>query len=161
MNSNKTAIKTRNATNDDAQCMSEILTEILIMQGSDRPRDPKFIAEFYIEHPDNIQCTIAQNSKGIILGFQILKRASENNQYGVTPGWGIIGTYVKLDAGRQGIGSSLFATTLRAAKEAGLTKIDATIGKDNKLGLAYYEAMGFVTYRTTSSAICKVFALNA
>lgn len=160
MNSQKTTLQTRTATKDDARSMSDILTEILIMQGSDRPRDPEFVTKFYIEHHDNIQCTLAQNSEGTILGFQILKRASVDNQYGVTPGWGIIGTYVKLDAGRQGIGSTLFAATKQAAHHAGLNKIDATIGQDNELGLAYYDAMGFVTYRKTSSAICKAYAVK-
>lgn len=161
MNIPKTLITTRAATKDDAQKMSEILTEILIMQGSDRPRDPEFITNFYIEHADNIQCTIAQNSEGTILGFQILKRASVDNQFDVTPGWGIIGTYVKLDVGRQGIGSSLFAATKQAAERADLNKIDATIGSDNLRAQAYYDAMGFESYRTTPNAICKCFCVTA
>ena len=160
MNTDKIIITTRAATNYDARDMSNILTEILIMQESDRPRDPEFIQNFYIDHPDNIQCTIAQNDKDQLLGFQILKRAGVDNQYGVTPGWGIIGTYVKLDIGRQGIGSKLFATTKQMARQAGLTKIDATIGKNNRLGLAYYDSMGFITYRTTPGAICKYYSVK-
>jgi hypothetical protein len=37
--------------------------------------------------------------------------------------------------------------------------IDATIGKSNTGGLAYYEAMGFRTHRETKTAICKKFTL--
>lgn len=153
-------MKIRPAKPDDAQSMSAILAEILTLWQSDRPRSPKHVLEFYILHPDNIQCSVAADASNNVLGFQALKLASRNNPYDVTAGWGIIGTYVKLDAGRRGIGALLFAASLKAAKDVEISNIDATIGANNKLGLGYYEAMGFQTYRTTPNAICKRYKVS-
>ncbi|MFP3547160.1 hypothetical protein SB748_27455 [Rhizobium sp. SIMBA_035] len=38
-----------------------------------------------------------------------------------------------------------------------MTKIEAFIGKDNAVAHAYYEQMGFETYRQTEAAVCKVW----
>ena len=153
-------MKVRCAIATDAQGMGAVLTEILIMKGSDRASDAEYVRSFYIEHPDNIQCTVAVSDDETILGFQSLKLAKAGNIYDVSPGWGIIGTYVKLDAGRRGIGAALFTATTLAARQAGLLKIDATIGSDNDLGLGYYDAMGFQTYREKSSAVCKCYTVH-
>lgn len=154
-------MKIRLATSEDADGMSAILTQILAMWESDRPSGAEHVRGLYIEHPDSICCSVAASKSGVILGFQSLQLATDANPYGVTEGWGIIGTYVKLDTGRRGIGSALFAATLQAAQQAGLTRIDATIGAENKLGLSYYEAMGFRTYREKPKAICKYYAVAA
>ncbi len=153
-------MKVRHATVRDADGMSVVLAEIISWWGSDRPSDPGHVQKFYVERPDVIQCSVAESKDGEILGFQVLKLAAEDNPYGVEPGWGIVGTYVKLDAGRQGVGSALFGTTLSAARRAGLTKIDATIGEDNKLGLGYYRAMGFRDYRTAPGKVSKFYELG-
>ena len=42
-----------------------------------------------------------------------------------------------------------------------LPKIDATIAADNELGLRYYEAMGFVPYRTTPGFVCMAYDVAA
>ena len=94
---------------------------------------------------------------GEILGFQSLKRAVEGNPYGVTLGWGVIGTYVKQGIGRRGVGSKLFAATSQSARQNGMSKIDATIGESNAQAQSYYEAMGFRTYRKKQGAVCKCY----
>lgn len=76
-----------------------------------------------------------------------IRPAVSDNPYGVSERWGIIGTHIRPDAGRQGLGRRLFAVTLDAASTAGLEYIDATIGADNAAGLAYYRTMGFAPYR--------------
>ncbi|MGL1920226.1 MAG: GNAT family N-acetyltransferase [Hyphomicrobiales bacterium] len=159
-NVDKKLSEIRPATAKDAQGMSIVLSEILTKWKSDRISDPDYVCAFYIEHPDNIQCSVAVGGDGTILGFQSLIIATVSNRYNVAPGWGIIGTYVKLDAGRQGIGSALFASSIQAAKAVGLSKIEAAIGADNKLGLNYYDGMGFKTYRETSDVICKCFTIG-
>jgi ribosomal protein S18 acetylase RimI-like enzyme len=151
----------RPATSADAQGMSRLLARILAGWNSMRPSDPDHVRRFYIEHPDRVQCSVAIGDEGEILGFQSLRRATEGNQYGVSVGWGIIGTYVSPDAGRRGIGSALFAASRQAAADAGLPAIDATIGADNLQGLAYYEAMGFRTYRTGPGTDSKCYRLRA
>lgn len=62
------------------------------------------------------------------------------------------------DAARTGVGTRLFASSEQAAIEAGLSQIEAFIGKDNAVPQAYYERMGFETYRQTEAAVCKVWA---
>lgn len=142
----------RAATPEDAPGMSAVLEPILSSWGSDRSGDSDTVLDRYVNDPDRIACTVAEDA-GRILGFQSLKRAEPGNVYGVEPGWGIIGTYVALDAGRGGIGSALFAVSRAAAQKAGLVWIDATIGKDNPRGLAYYRKMGFEPYRDADTAL--------
>ena len=71
--------------------------------------------------------------------------------------WGIIGTHVKLDAARRGVGKTLFVATHKAAIDSGLKRIDATIAATNADGLFYYDAVGFRTYRTPDGKVCKCF----
>lgn len=147
----------RAATAADAAGMDAVLTPILESWGSTRPRGAAHVRTFYIEHPDALACTLAETDR--ILGFQAFKRATAGNAYDLPEGWGIIGTYVALDAPRVGLGRALFAATRAAAQQAGVQTIDATIGADNAAGLAYYEAMGFRTWRTLDGAIGKRFDL--
>lgn len=149
----------RPAETGDAEGISDVLDQLVAAGLRSRASDMAFVLSHYITHPHRIACTVAVDDSGRILGFQSLKHATEDNPYGVEPGWGIIGTHVSPQAGRRGIGSRLFAASREAAIGAGLRKIDATIGADNTVGLAYYDAMGFRTYRRTDSAICKCYEL--
>lgn len=150
-------MKVRDAVLEDAAEISALLEELKALGKRTRPHDEAFVRDHYINGPDGIRCSVAEDDSGEILGIQILSHATETNPWGVTPGWGIIGTHVKASAARRGVGRALFAATHEAAVEAGLTKIDATIGADNADGLAYYEAIGFRTYRTPEGKICKCF----
>lgn len=150
-------METRVAILSDAEAMSDILAEIIADWGSDRRTDVEHVTAHYLQHPDLIQCTVAENADGEVVGFQVLKLATAGNVYDLPLGWGIIGSYVRLDQGGQGIGQYLFAATKQAAIAAGLTKIDATIGKDNTVGLYYYEKLGFRTYRELPAAIGKCY----
>ncbi|HBQ35910.1 MAG TPA: GNAT family N-acetyltransferase [Rhodobacteraceae bacterium] len=151
----------RPATHKDATGMSAVLGPILSMLQSQRRSDPDHIIQHYIEHPDKILCCVAEGNNAEILGFQSLIIATDGNPYGVRTGWGIIGTYVNLNAGRRGIGSALFAATLQAARNGKITDIDATIGTENRLGLGYYAALGFETYRNLPNAICKCYKVGS
>ena len=150
----------RTATPSDAAGMSAVLTALTAANLRTARDDETFVLENYVAHVDNIQCSVAVDADDKILGLQVLKLATEGNIYGVTPGWGIIGTHISPDAARQGIGKALFAATLTAAQKAKLAHIDAYIGDNNQGGLAYYDAMGFQTYRTTQGRICKCFTLD-
>jgi ribosomal protein S18 acetylase RimI-like enzyme len=118
------------------------------------------VLENYIQHADRIECSVAEDEDGHILGFQSLRYARADNPYGVAEGWGIIGTHVSPQAARRGVGSALFAVTRRAAEARGLKNIDASIGADNALGQSYYDAMGFMTYRQPEGLVCKVYRLD-
>lgn len=148
-------ISFRDARLSDAPGMSAVLKALLAAGKRRSPGDEDFIRARYLENPDNVACTLAVDDHDKVLGFQILTRASEGNPYDVTPGWGVIGTHIHPDAARRGIGKNLFQITRAAAREAGLSNLDATIGSDNPEGLAYYDAMGFRSYREMEGAICK------
>ncbi|KZL21892.1 Acetyltransferase (GNAT) family protein [Pseudovibrio axinellae] len=153
-------MKVRNAVLADAAQISGFLQELAALGKRSRPSDEGFVCSNYIEHEDNIQCAVVEDADGSLLGLQVLKKACEHNAYDVTPGWGIIGTHVRASAGRRGVGRALFASTLVAAKRAGLQKIDATIGASNPEGLGYYEAVGFRSYKTTETSVSKCFELD-
>ena len=144
----------------DAPGISRVLTALTEAGLRRTASDADFALGNYIEHPNRIECSVATDPEGVILGFQALLMAVEGNQYGVTPGWGIIGTHIHPEAIRQGIGGKLFTATRQAALKANLKYIDATIKSYNTGGLAYYESVGFCTYETTEDAIRKVYDLS-
>lgn len=153
-------MKVRQAILKDAFEVSQFLEELAKLGKRNLPCDQEFVQSNYIEHADNIRCSVAEDENGEILGLQILKIAAKGNPYGVTPGWGMIGTHVKPSAARRGVGKALFVETEKAARDAGLQKIDATIGASNTEGLAYYDAMGFRTYKDLSDRVCKLFEVS-
>ena len=122
------------------------------------PVDADRMRQLYLKHPNTLAATLAVQD-GAVLGFQWLGHAWEGNEYGVQPGWGMIGTHIHPQTGRLGIGRRLFAETLAAARQAGLAQIDASIGDDNTAALAYYQAMGFRPYRKSEGRIPHRFDL--
>lgn len=140
----------------DVAQISAFLKELTAIGKRTRPDDEHFVRAHYIEAPNGVRCSVAVED-GVVLGFQSLTRAEAGNEWGVTPGWGIIGTHIKASAARKGVGRALFKASRAAAKRAGIEKIDASIGADNAEGLGYYDAMGFVTYREPEGKVCKVF----
>ena len=149
----------RDGTVEDAEQMSAFLRELTAAGKRTSPDDIAHVRSYYIEDADKIRCTVAEED-GSILGFQSLKNARAGNQWGVEPGWGIVGTHIRPSAARRGVGRALFDVTRKAAQDAGLLHIDASIGANNSEGLAYYEAMGFRTYRTPKNLICKRFDVS-
>lgn len=149
----------RRAQEGDAESIASVLQDIFEAGKRKAPVTAEFVLGHYITHPDSIRCTVAVEHIGQILGFQSLRYAAEDNPYDVAVGWGVIGTHIRPSAARRGIGRGLFAQTLKAARDFGLTSIDATIGGDNQDGLAYYDAMGFRTYRQLDAGVSKACTL--
>jgi len=145
----------RPATPADAPAMSAMLEALIAAGKRTNPGDLDFTMTHYVTHPDGILCSVAVDDDGSILGLQSLSRAVEGNRYGTPVGWGIIGTHVAPAAARRGVGSRLFEVSREAARAAGIGKIEAYIAVRNVEGQAYYEAMGFRTYRIDGEAICK------
>lgn len=142
----------RPARPTDAEDMVEVQNAIYRAGLRASPVDLALVRERYFDREHGLACTVAEQ-EGRVVGFQSLKRAWHGNPYDVAEGWGIIGTHIRPDAGRSGLGRRLFATSLAAAQAAGLRHIDATIGADNSPALAYYAAMGFTPYREGGDAI--------
>ncbi|MCW0400166.1 hypothetical protein NB688_002263 [Xanthomonas sacchari] len=150
----------RPATLDDAEAMVAVQDAIFAAGLRKAPTDLATVRATYLQHPDRLQCVLAEDADGRVLGFQSLRIARPGNAYDVAEGWGIIGTHVDPRAARRGVGSALFRATYAAARSAGLAQIDASIAADNALGQAYYEAIGFRTYRTPPGLVCKVYRLD-
>lgn len=146
----------RDATSEDVAQMSAFLRELTASGKRKSPDDEAFVLANYINDPNKIRCSVVEDS-GVILGFQSLKGALSGNQWGVEPGWGIVGTHIRPSAARRGVGRALFDVTKKAAGKSGLSHIDASIAATNPEALAYYEAMGFQTYRTPDGLVCKRF----
>jgi GNAT superfamily N-acetyltransferase len=148
----------RPAEPTDAAGMVEVQNAIHRAGLRATPVDLAFVRERYLDPEHRIACTVAEEGDRI-LGFQSLKRAWPGNPYDVPEGWGIIGTHIHPEAGRRGIGRSLFEVSLTAARSTGVRHIDASIGSDNAPALAYYSAMGFAPYRDGDGVIPHRFDL--
>ena len=153
-----TEITLRPATPDDADALAAVQNAIFAAGLRKTPVDADRMRAIYLDLPQTLALTVAQR-QGQVLGFQWLGRAWPGNEYGVAPGWGMIGTHIRPDAGRSGIGRRLFAETLAAAQRAGLAHIDASIGDDNAPAFGYYQAMGFRPYRKSEGRIPHRFDL--
>jgi ribosomal protein S18 acetylase RimI-like enzyme len=151
-------IELRPAEPTDAASMAEVQNAIHRAGLRANPVDIAFVQERYLYPEHRIACTVAVEDDHV-LGFQSLKRAWPGNPYEVPEGWGIIGTHIHPEAGRRGIGRSLFAVSLAAARSAGVRHLDASIGADNAPALAYYSAMGFTPYRDGEGVIPHRFDL--
>ncbi|SMX29052.1 Acetyltransferase (GNAT) family protein [Pelagimonas phthalicica] len=152
-------MKLRQAVPADAPAISAFLQKLTKLGQRNLPDTPDYVATHYIGNANRVSCLIAMDAADQPVGIQIVSRAEEGNAYDVTPGWGIIGTHISPEAQGQGIGKALFAGTLSVAREYGLPSLDAAIGEDNSGGQAYYEKMGFKTYRTMPGRVCKRFDL--
>ena len=123
----------REAIAADADAMSEVLEELVAAGKRTNRATSDFVRSHYLEHPHRLHCFVAIDADGRILGFQSLKLADADNAYGTPIGWGIIGTHVRPSAARRGVGSALFGETLEAARNAGLSAIEAYIGEENAI----------------------------
>ncbi len=78
---------------------------------------------------------------GEIVGFQSVEPfASYTRAFDHV---GVIGTFVRLDTRRQGVGRALFAATLTAVREMGYEKLSTFIRADNPAARGAYAAQGF------------------
>ena len=149
----------RPAVPADAAGISDFLQELVALGKRSLPADADWVLNSYIQGPDLVRCSVAEEVDGTLIGVQILFQSQTENAYGTPAGWGGIGTHVRPSAAGRGVGRALFSATLEAAKAAGITDMNASIGDDNDEGLGYYEAMGFRTFKTLPGRICKRYSL--
>ncbi len=136
-----TALTIRPAMRSDAAALADLLNEIIIAGGTTAyqvPFTPARFADAHIDGPTVLTCMVAADASGTVMGFQILLRDDK-----LPAGWADIGTFARRGATARGIGSALFAATCDAARQRGLTGINATIRADNVGGLAFYTKQGF------------------
>ncbi len=132
------------AGSGDAGALRQILNEIIAIGGTTAFETPLTSAEFddyFLRGPNCITCLMAQTRAGEALGFQSLGRKA-----GLPDGWADIATFTRREPRVPGVGAALFEATKRAARDLGLTAINATIRADNYAGIPFYEKMGFTTW---------------
>lgn len=127
--------------------MAELINVIIAIGGTtayEEPFDAASMDAAYISLPQLVSCFVAEDD-GEIVGFQGLMRSFDPEDP-LPDGWATIGTFARVGLTQRGVGGALFAATLKAAREAGIAVIDATIRADNAGGLAFYARQGFVDY---------------
>ena len=60
----------RIATYNDVEAMSRLLQELVVAGKRTSASDADFVRSNYVSNPNGIQCTVAEDQDGAILGFQ-------------------------------------------------------------------------------------------
>jgi L-amino acid N-acyltransferase YncA len=136
----------RHAMQSDVSPLCDILNAIIRIGGTTALEEPlteaKF-TEYFIGGAQFLACLVAEDARsGSLLGFQALSRHPD-----LPKDWADIATFAKTEPKTPGVGTALFATTWTRARALKLAAINAEIRADNCGGLAYYEKMGFETYK--------------
>lgn len=153
----------RAADRGDADAMAALINEIIAIGGTTAHRDPfdaARIVDVFIAPKRAIACVVAVDGAGGIVGFQALEWSDPDwpGAHRLPPDWAAIASFVAPSVHGRGVGRALFAETRFAAKAAGVAFINATIRRENVGGLAFYDKLGFVDYRSTPAAISKRLA---
>ena len=146
MSASDAKLRIRPAMASDAAPLSAILNAIIEIGGTTAFQIPLSTAKFgdYFLHGKGLlACLVAEDwATGAPLGFQSLSRDPD-----LPENWADIATFAKRAPTTSGVGTALFAQTRIEARALALTAINAVIRADNRGGLAYYDKMGFETYR--------------
>lgn len=87
----------------------------------------------FLTGPGAISCHLAEKAQ--LVAFQTLERHPA-----LPPDWADIGTFVAAEARRGGAGRALFPVSLAAARQTGISTLNASIRGDNSAALAFYSA---------------------
>ena len=137
----------RGARIEDAARLVELLNEIIAVGGTTAYQTRLNAIEFtdqFLRGRHVLSCHVAvERETERCIGFQSLTSHPD-----LPAGWGDIATFAQLSPKIPGVGTALFAATRSAARVMGLKAINAAIRADNSGGLAFYDKIGFETYRT-------------
>ena len=146
MSASDAKLRIRPAMASDAAPLCAILNAIIEIGGTTAFQIPLSTAKFgdYFLHGKGLlACLVAEDwATGAPLGFQSLSRDPD-----LPEGWADIATFTQRAPRIPGVGTALFAQTRIKASALKLIAISAVIRADNRGGLAYYDRMGFTTYR--------------
>jgi L-amino acid N-acyltransferase YncA len=140
----------RPATIDDAAGLLEVLNPIIETRRYtvlDTPFTPDQERAFVAAFPACGVLHVAERGAEVV-GFQSVEPFADPTH--AFDHVGVIGTFVRLDMRRQGVGRALFAATLAAARGLGYEKLSTFIRADNPAALAAYGAQGFRTIGVAS-----------
>lgn len=130
---------------DDIPELCKLVNEIIAIGGTTAFETPMTVDTFlesFFRSQIQISMLVAEGESGELLGFQVLTTHEK-----LPDDWADIATFARVGSQAAGVGSALFAETLALARKFGIGAINATIRADNIGGLAYYERMGFLTYK--------------
>lgn len=137
-------IHTRAAGALDARALAELLNEVIAQGGTTAittPVSDQDIAAWMTRAPGQSAWTLAEDDRGVVLGFQWIEPAAY-----LPPEAAEIATFARVGRTGLGIGSALFRVTQDAARTLGYHWINANIRADNAGGLIYYQSRGFEDY---------------
>jgi L-amino acid N-acyltransferase YncA len=146
MTSALAGLHVRPATPGDVAPLCDLLNVIIGIGGTtalEQPLTEAQFNEYFLEGVSCLSCLVAEASDRGVLGFQVLGRHAD-----LPSDWADVGTFARAEPKTPGVGTALFAASRTLAADMGVVAINATIRADNRGGLAYYEKMGFRTYRT-------------
>jgi L-amino acid N-acyltransferase YncA len=138
-----TDITIRRAGPLDARPIAELLNDVIEVGGTTaytQPVSTDYIAS-RINEGRRATWHIAEDDSGELVGFQWIEEIDELPTEAAS-----IATFARIGRTGLGIGSKLFAATVKAAKDLGYTWINADIRADNEGGLIYYQSRGFEDY---------------
>ncbi|MCG7518199.1 GNAT family N-acetyltransferase [Ruegeria sp. Ofav3-42] len=137
-------IAVRPMMQEDVASACRILNEIIAIGGTtafESPFSETQFAAVYLTGDDKICCHVALDEQGEVAGFQWLGVNDELPVDCVD-----IATFTRREPVLKGAGRALFAETSTHAAALGFNAINATVRADNRLGLSYYDKMGFRDY---------------
>lgn len=149
---------TRTALASDAKSITEIVNPIIesgryvILDSAFSVSDQSFFIQYF---PVNGVFLVAEDHDSkTVLGYQTVEPYASYSR--ALDHVGIITTYVDEKHHRQGIATSLFASTLDIARSRGFEKLVAQVRADNEVALHTYLKHGFeVSGRAKSHAKIK------
>lgn len=142
---------------DDAPALATILNEIIAIGGMTAIPEPMTGDELCDRYTDcaGTLCCHTALLDGVPVGFQVVNRHPD-----LPTDWGDIASFTRRAPPARGAGRALFAATVPAARDLGLTAIHAIIREGNAPGLGYYTAMGFQDIeQTVPGRVRKLFRL--
>lgn len=150
------SVRVREGRPGDAAALSRILNEHIERGGTtalERTLTPDAFAEKFFAVDQGALCLVAFGADAwsgfgieVPLGFQHVERHPA-----LPPDWLDIATFARIRPKVPGVGRALFSAMRSTLRGHGVTAINATIRADNTGGLAYYEAVGFRTYKVVPS----------
>jgi hypothetical protein len=146
MSASDAKLRIRPAMARDAAPLCAILNVIIEIGGTtafEIPLNAERFGDYFLDGDGFLACFVAEDlATGAPLGFQSLGRNPD-----LPENWADIATFTQRAPRVPGVGTALFAQTRIEARALELIAINAEIRADNRGGLAYYDKMGFATYR--------------
>ena len=145
MSAVRAGFRIRPATPSDAIALCDILNTIIEIGGTTAMETSLTTVQFneyFLIGPTCLSCLVVEATDLGLLGFQALGRHPD-----LPSDWADIATFSKVEPRTPGVGTALFAASKMMVGGLGIVAINAAIRADNASGLAYYERMGFETYR--------------